>query len=293
MGVTLTGESRMRLDKHLDAVEAALAAAGNWREQRRGVVDDLEAQILDMLAARSKAPTLEDVEAVLATLDSPAAYGSEGEKGASVGASALATRVAVRTRKAAKRRNFMRSSVLVALIVCGTLLVMTPAIADYFTRRNFMEYAASMAARATLPDRLHLNFDAGPMEGVRRLGFWLTGSVAIGCGIIGGFVAFARLEAGAVETSGEHRGSWIKEKVMAVTMGSEAQARLDKHLDAVEQVLAAAGNTREQRRGVVDDLEAQILDMLAAGRKRRRWRMWRRCWARWIRRRRMGLRRQA
>jgi hypothetical protein len=74
MSVTLSGEARARLDKHLDAVEAALVAAGNSREQRRGVLDDLEAQILDMLAAKSRTPTAEDVEAVLAQLDPPAAY---------------------------------------------------------------------------------------------------------------------------------------------------------------------------------------------------------------------------
>ncbi|MCL2647599.1 MAG: hypothetical protein FWD61_11430 [Phycisphaerales bacterium] len=80
--MTLSEEARRRLDAHLDAVEQALATAGNSREQRRAVVDDLESQINEMLAARSDAeggggsPTLADVEAVLAQVDPPAAYGN-------------------------------------------------------------------------------------------------------------------------------------------------------------------------------------------------------------------------
>jgi hypothetical protein len=76
MTVIMEPEARARLDAHLDAVEAALTKTGNTREQRRGVVDDLEAQILDMLAARSASPGVAEVEAVLATLDPPTAYES-------------------------------------------------------------------------------------------------------------------------------------------------------------------------------------------------------------------------
>jgi hypothetical protein len=81
MTVGLDQEARARLDAHLDAVEAALAGAGHTREQRRGVVDDLEAQVLDMLAARGESPALADVEAVLAQLDPPAAYAGGGAPG--------------------------------------------------------------------------------------------------------------------------------------------------------------------------------------------------------------------
>ena len=88
MTISLNPEARVRLDAHLDAVERALIASGHSRESRRGIVDDLEAQILDMLAAKSQNPALEDVEAVLGTLDPPAAYGenappAEAEKASS------------------------------------------------------------------------------------------------------------------------------------------------------------------------------------------------------------------
>jgi hypothetical protein len=75
MTLELSADVRKRLDAHLDAVEQALSASGRSREQRRGIVDDLEAQILDMLAGKSATPALGDLDAVLAKLDPPAAYG--------------------------------------------------------------------------------------------------------------------------------------------------------------------------------------------------------------------------
>jgi hypothetical protein len=76
---TLLAEVQSRIDAHLDAVERQLQAAGAERSKRRGIVDDLETQILDMLAARNMdSPTLRDVDAVLAGLDPPSAYGNSG-----------------------------------------------------------------------------------------------------------------------------------------------------------------------------------------------------------------------
>jgi hypothetical protein len=74
MTVELTADARQRLNKHLDAVEAVLLAAVRSREQRRAVIDDLETQILDMLAQRTPRPSTADVEAVLASLDPPSRY---------------------------------------------------------------------------------------------------------------------------------------------------------------------------------------------------------------------------
>jgi len=74
MTVELTADVRTRLDAHLDAVEDALRSTNRTREQRSGIVDDLEAQILDVLANNSGVPTLADLDAVLQKLDPPAAY---------------------------------------------------------------------------------------------------------------------------------------------------------------------------------------------------------------------------
>jgi hypothetical protein len=76
---TLSAEVQSRIDAHLDSVERQLQAAGAERSKRRGIVDDLETQILDMLAARNTySPTLTDVDAVLAGLDPPSAYANSG-----------------------------------------------------------------------------------------------------------------------------------------------------------------------------------------------------------------------
>ena len=73
MSVTLTAEGRARLDGHLDAVEAALAAAGKTRAERRAIVDDVETQALEML--RAGGGSVQEVEAVLARMDRPESFG--------------------------------------------------------------------------------------------------------------------------------------------------------------------------------------------------------------------------
>jgi hypothetical protein len=73
----LAPEIRARIDAHLDAVEAQLQAAGATREKRRAVADDLETQILDMLAQADDPATLSAVENVLNRMDPPHAYANE------------------------------------------------------------------------------------------------------------------------------------------------------------------------------------------------------------------------
>ncbi len=71
----LNRDVRGRIDAHLDAIDVALSAAGMSRNERRSITDDVEAQVLEMLSSRAgQAPTLADVEAVLAELDPPEAY---------------------------------------------------------------------------------------------------------------------------------------------------------------------------------------------------------------------------
>jgi hypothetical protein len=78
MSRELNAEVRSRIEAHLDAVESVLVAAGHTRAARLAVVDDLEAQILEMLNQSGATPTEADVEAVLGRLDAPAAYGDGG-----------------------------------------------------------------------------------------------------------------------------------------------------------------------------------------------------------------------
>ena len=72
-------EARERMDAYLDAIERVLVAADMPRAERKGIADDVEAQILEMLAARAGAEaTAADVEAVLSDLDPPEAYAEAG-----------------------------------------------------------------------------------------------------------------------------------------------------------------------------------------------------------------------
>lgn len=73
---------RQRIDTHLDAIDDVLKRDGIGREERRNIVDNVETQLLEMLGREAGAgePTLGQVEAVLARMDRPEAYGrSTGE----------------------------------------------------------------------------------------------------------------------------------------------------------------------------------------------------------------------
>ena len=123
MSVTLSGEARTRLDTHLDAVEAALVGKGVSREERRAVVDDLEAQILDMLAAKSESPGVADVEAVLTQLDPPAAYGT-GTPGTSAVPAQVVARVAPSSPRYSKTAIWGLVCILLSFL---PVLVILPA----------------------------------------------------------------------------------------------------------------------------------------------------------------------
>jgi len=77
--VNLSPDARERVDAYLDTIERVLVAADMSRPERRGVIDDVEAQILDMLATcAGTEAAIEDVEAVLSDLDPPEAYAEAG-----------------------------------------------------------------------------------------------------------------------------------------------------------------------------------------------------------------------
>jgi hypothetical protein len=76
--VRLPPDARSRVDAYLDAIEEVLDRSGRPRGQRRAITDEVEAQIMEMLAERAGfAPSVGDVEAVLADLDPPEAYAEE------------------------------------------------------------------------------------------------------------------------------------------------------------------------------------------------------------------------
>ncbi len=102
-------EARERMDAYLDAIERVLVAADMPRAERKGIADDVEAQVLEMLSARGgDEPTVADVEAVLAQLDPPEAYAQEESASR---ASTLGAPPPVPPRKA-DRPHFSRAAIV-------------------------------------------------------------------------------------------------------------------------------------------------------------------------------------
>lgn len=73
----LPAEVQRLLDRHLEAVQRALAAAGVNRPEQESVRDEIQTQATEMLAARAAGgpATPELMRAVIAELDEPEAYG--------------------------------------------------------------------------------------------------------------------------------------------------------------------------------------------------------------------------
>ncbi len=74
----INNEAQQCIDEHLDAIDDALRSNGISRSERQHVLDDVQTQILEMLADRCEgAPNEQDVVAVLAELDPPESYAEE------------------------------------------------------------------------------------------------------------------------------------------------------------------------------------------------------------------------
>ena len=80
MGLTSKLDTAVQrcIDDHLDLIDEMLRGSGMSRSERQSILDDVQTQVLDMLAARTEGePTVEDVRAVIAELDPPEYYAQE------------------------------------------------------------------------------------------------------------------------------------------------------------------------------------------------------------------------
>jgi hypothetical protein len=69
------------VDERLDAIDRVLLEAEVSRAERRGVIEEVEAQIYELLGRRTSGePTRGDVASVLDALDPPEAYAPEGSR---------------------------------------------------------------------------------------------------------------------------------------------------------------------------------------------------------------------
>ena len=67
----LTGEMRKCVDDYLELIEDSIESRGLSWSERRGILEDVETHIMEMLAKRApKNPTLPDVQAVYKPVDS-------------------------------------------------------------------------------------------------------------------------------------------------------------------------------------------------------------------------------
>jgi hypothetical protein len=148
---------------------------------------------LEMAARRADGEVVgvEAVEGVLAEMDPVEAYGAGGDGGEMLAAMTRpAPGIGKRERrieeKAFKRKSAMKSAVAIAVIVCGTFLIVAPQVFAYLQGQQMMEV---MKLPNRVPSGMNVNW-AGMPEGARM---WcgLIGAAAIFCGVVGAFVAFA------------------------------------------------------------------------------------------------------
>jgi hypothetical protein len=75
----LTGSARALVEERLDAIDRVLLEVGMSRGERCGIVQEVEAQVYELLTRRTTGePNRQDVRDVLASLDPPEAYAPEG-----------------------------------------------------------------------------------------------------------------------------------------------------------------------------------------------------------------------
>jgi hypothetical protein len=70
----LNPELRKLVDARLDAIDRILVSAQVSWSERRSIVGEVETQIFELLARRSQIPNLDDVLAVIDSLDPPESY---------------------------------------------------------------------------------------------------------------------------------------------------------------------------------------------------------------------------
>jgi len=117
----LHGDARRRVDAHLDEIEQVLQRSGMSRDERRNVLDDVETQVLEMLAARVQGdPSPEDVSAVIAELDPPESYAVGA--GEPEGAAAPPTRIS----RLAVLGAFWGSLFVIAIVLAPIVALRVP-----------------------------------------------------------------------------------------------------------------------------------------------------------------------
>ena len=119
--VRLTAEAQARLDDHLDRIDQVLRRQKMARRERLSVCDDVESQVLDMLARSEREQvSAADLSDVLRTLDPPESFGSDAVP-------AVADTPAVRRPPPAHLAELSALLAFVVGIVSTTCLIADPS----------------------------------------------------------------------------------------------------------------------------------------------------------------------
>lgn len=79
----------------------------------------------------------------------------------------------------------MKTPLAITLVIMGALLVMTPAISDFFYQRNVIALMSSQSGVKSVVLQ-------GQMSQTYRFGCWLTGSGMVGIAVLCSMVAMRR-----------------------------------------------------------------------------------------------------
>lgn len=124
MRTELDAPLRALIERRLDGIDRVLLAAGVLRGERCGIVEEVEAQIYEMLARRTDDTlTRHDVLAVLSALDPPEAYAPEGYRAAAVAALAAERPAGPQPSLLACVAAVVGAIDLMLLALCGLLLL--------------------------------------------------------------------------------------------------------------------------------------------------------------------------
>jgi len=180
--IRLPPEVRSKVDAHLDAVEQALRRSGAGREEARSITDDVETQILDMLATRAagRTPTVKDASAVLAQLDPPEAYTGSAEARTGAGEAQAVVLPAAPPRPPAKPK-FCRTALLALLgfVPIPVFVVLAMTLGPFVARVRPVPGGAQAVPSVS---RLYICCDVVPLSALPLIGvLWTTilGIVAI------------------------------------------------------------------------------------------------------------------
>jgi hypothetical protein len=171
--MTTTGtelEARLQdmIDARLDAIDRVLLRAGVSRGERRRIVDEVEAQVYELLARRAAGdPTRADVAAVLDSLDPPEAYAPEGYR----------QRLAEQTRVEARPRVPQPSFLAVSSAVGGVLtLLLGTVLAGLAGESDDKEFVLLAGTLFLLPAATAVTAcGVVSIRRIRRSGGWLFG----------------------------------------------------------------------------------------------------------------------